>query len=87
MSPVYQAQYYNGPGALWINNRMGHTISPTKGKLVMFPTFLLHNADPYRGDEDRIVLACNCRVLSPDFYEHVAMDIIELNQKEGRMSK
>ena len=87
LSPAYQAQYYNDPGSLWINNRMSTSIPPTKGKLIMFPTFLLHNAEPYYGDEDRIVLACNCRVLSPDYYEHVAMDIIKINQKEGRMSK
>jgi len=34
-------------------------VQPIDGRLVVFPSFLLHSALPYRGTEDRIVMAFN----------------------------
>ncbi|MEM6905676.1 MAG: putative 2OG-Fe(II) oxygenase [Pseudomonadota bacterium] len=34
---------------------------PINGRLVLFPSFLLHSALPYRGDTDRIIVSFNSR--------------------------
>ncbi len=39
------------------HNRMDFT--PSDGMLVVFPSYLLHSGLPYRGDEDRILIAFN----------------------------
>lgn len=36
-------------------------VQPMNGRLVIFPSFLLHSALPYRGSTDRIVMAFNSR--------------------------
>jgi len=36
-------------------------VEPKDGRLVLFPSYLLHSALPYSGDQDRIVLAFNTR--------------------------
>jgi uncharacterized protein (TIGR02466 family) len=38
------------------------SIVPENGKLVLFPGYLLHNATPYEGKTDRLVLAFNCQI-------------------------
>jgi len=38
-------------------------IVPENGKLVLFPGYLMHNATPYEGDEDRLVIAFNAQIL------------------------
>ena len=35
------------------------------GHLVMFPSFLHHEALPYKGQRERIVIAFNCRFAQP----------------------
>ncbi len=36
-------------------------VQPIEGRLVLFPSYLLHSALPYFGAADRIVLAFNTR--------------------------
>ncbi|MEL7469208.1 MAG: putative 2OG-Fe(II) oxygenase [Pseudomonadota bacterium] len=36
-------------------------IQPTNGRLVIFPSYLLHSALPYTGDKDRIIISFNSR--------------------------
>ncbi|MEM0945156.1 MAG: putative 2OG-Fe(II) oxygenase [Pseudomonadota bacterium] len=36
-------------------------VQPTNGRLVLFPSFLLHSALPYRGETDRIIVSFNSR--------------------------
>ena len=36
-------------------------IQPMNGRLVIFPSFLLHSALPYSGDKDRIIVSFNSR--------------------------
>lgn len=36
-------------------------VDPTPGRLVIFPSFLLHSALPYTGERDRIILSFNSR--------------------------
>ena len=37
-------------------------VQPINGTLVFFPANLMHNATPYYGDEQRIVIAANINV-------------------------
>ena len=39
-------------------------IEPKNGKLVLFPGYLMHNATPYQGEKDRLVIAFNCQILA-----------------------
>lgn len=48
---------------LALNN---HDVTPTNGKLVIFPGFLKHSAVPYYGTKDRIVVSFNAKVEVPD---------------------
>ena len=36
-------------------------ITPTDGTLLLFPSYLLHSGLPYRGEQDRVVIAFNSR--------------------------
>ncbi len=36
-------------------------IQPTEGRLVIFPSYLLHSALPYMGDTDRVIVSFNSR--------------------------
>lgn len=38
-------------------------ISPEDGKLVLFPSYLQHSQSLYTGNEDRIVVAFNCKII------------------------
>jgi len=43
-----------------------HDVTPSNGKLVIFPGFLKHSALPYFGGKDRIVVSFNAAVEVPD---------------------
>jgi len=56
-----------GPGDLgshWWNSPSIMAIPPEEGTLVMFPAWTYHEATPYYGDEDRVVIAFNSVVLA-----------------------
>ena len=37
-------------------------VKPKDGMLVLFPSYLIHYQAPYKGTQDRIVIAFNCSV-------------------------
>lgn len=60
-SPVGDGGGYRDFGAEYLENNYFDVV-PEDGMLVLFPSFLLHSALPYRGREDRIVISFNCQV-------------------------
>ena len=40
---------------------LSHTFTPKNGKMIIFPPHMAHEALPYYGDEDRLVIAMNIR--------------------------
>jgi len=60
-SPITSGGGYRDFG----NSYMSSTLDPPieDGLLLLFPSFLLHSGLPYRGKQDRIVLAFNARAL------------------------
>jgi uncharacterized protein (TIGR02466 family) len=62
-----------GPGDLgsfWWNSDSLYGVDPEEGTLVLFPAWLWHDASPYTGKEDRIVVACNSVVIGTDGHGH-----------------
>jgi len=47
-------------GNAWLG-RTYIDVQPMAGRLVLFPSYLLHSALPYRGAEDRIIISFNSR--------------------------
>ncbi len=48
-------------GNNYLRSRHYLDVQPVSGRLVIFPSYLLHSALPYRGATDRIVIAFNTR--------------------------
>ena len=48
------------PGGLSVG--VNETIQPKAGRLVMFPSFVLHQVRPYRGEAERVSIALNLSV-------------------------
>ena len=46
-------------GIQYLSQAGSFDVPPTDGMLVLFPSYLLHSGLPYRGEEDRILLAFN----------------------------
>ena len=46
-------------GGDWNYKHSSYTIPPTEGHLIIFPAWLPHDAVPYKGDQDRIVVSAN----------------------------
>tara|TARA_S200000501_G_scaffold307573_1_gene296751 strand:- start:398 stop:1048 length:651 start_codon:yes stop_codon:yes gene_type:complete len=50
-------------GAEW-TERLGHfRAEPKEGNLILFPGWVPHNATPYKGNQDRIVVSVNTQIL------------------------
>lgn len=45
-------------GAWWLANNI-FDLKPLEGHLVLFPSWLLHEATPYKGSKDRIIISFN----------------------------
>ena len=60
-SPMHPATEDKDVGYSWWPSDF-RDVTPVNGKLVLFPGYLLHNATPYQGDTDRIVIAFNCQI-------------------------
>jgi len=59
-SPIPTGGNFNDYGNNYLkNNRVD--IVPRDGMLVLFPSYLLHSALPYRGTQDRIVISFNAQ--------------------------
>jgi|TARA_B100000427_G_C15464552_1_gene575643 uncharacterized protein (TIGR02466 family) len=50
-------------GGDWNFSNGAFVIPPTEGDLIIFPAWLPHDAVPYRGTEDRIVISANANFL------------------------
>ena len=46
-------------GAEWFEQHYSYTKPPTEGDLILFPGWIPHDAAPYAGEEDRIVVSAN----------------------------
>ena len=44
----------------------GFSIKPTSGSFVIFPSYLDHEVLTYHGEKERIMVALNCAVVTPD---------------------
>ena len=53
---------YLDRGNLYLNNISSVRVKPKDGMLVLFPSYLIHYQAPYKGTQDRIVIAFNCSV-------------------------
>jgi len=58
----FATSYYD-PGLDYLYNNSVYIPDPEDGVLVIFPSYLLHCADPYEGrNKDRIVIAMNMKI-------------------------
>jgi hypothetical protein len=60
--PRAGAHNYLDAGASYLSPFAQIDFEPEDGKLIIFPSYLLHAAKPYTGNQDRIVVAFNCAV-------------------------
>jgi uncharacterized protein (TIGR02466 family) len=66
LDPRAGAHNYLDAGASYLNQFTQIDFEPEDGKLIIFPSYLLHAAKPYSGAKDRIVVAFNCAVRKVD---------------------
>ena len=60
-SPIGTGGAFSDYGNAYLSsNRVD--ITPVDGMLLLFPSYLLHSALPYRGEKDRIVISFNSQV-------------------------
>lgn len=65
----FNSESNKGPGELgsmWWNVNSVYGIDADEGTLILFPAWMWHDATPYTGEEDRIVIAFNSVVLNGD---------------------
>jgi uncharacterized protein (TIGR02466 family) len=60
-SPIGVGGAYQDDGNVYLRNS-NFDVTPEDGLLVLFPSYLLHSALPYRGRQDRIVIAFNAQL-------------------------
>lgn len=60
--PRTNADHFLDAGASYLNANGILDIEPAEGQVVIFPSYLMHSALPYFGEQDRIVIAFNARV-------------------------
>lgn len=54
---------YSDIGTLWNSQLSSIDLPAEDGTLIVFPSWILHSGLPYRGQEDRIVIAFNCKFI------------------------
>lgn len=57
---------YVDMGTAFITANTSYDVEAAPGKLVIFPSWVPHSAITYRGDQDRLVIAVNCRIKKAD---------------------
>lgn len=57
--PRTGAGNYDDYGTAYLREAGRSNTEPVDGKLVIFPSYLMHSAPPYRGEKDRVVVALN----------------------------
>ncbi|RMH47676.1 MAG: hypothetical protein D6694_01630 [Gammaproteobacteria bacterium] len=78
--PRTNADIYEDSGNRYLKPPFAHgflRIKHEKGRLFLFPSYLLHEIFPYFGQRHRIIIAFNCRVLLPEDYPEPALRLIE----------
>ena len=60
-SPIGTGGTYQDDGNMYLRNS-NFDVTPEDGLLVLFPSYLLHSALPYRGEQDRVVIAFNAQL-------------------------
>jgi len=66
----------HGPGdlgSLWWNQDSIFGLQPVEGQLVLFPAWVYHEATPYTGQEDRVVISFNSVVIGKKSDEGTAL--------------
>jgi len=53
---------YVDPGTAWMQNSTSTDFIAEPGMMVIFPSWVPHSALTYRGTQDRLVIALNCKV-------------------------
>ncbi len=59
-SPINSGGAYRDFGNRYLEQSL-LDVPPQDGMLLLFPSYLLHSALPYRGEKERIVVSFNCR--------------------------
>ena len=54
---------YSDIGTRYSSQVSSIDIEPRDGELIIFPSWLLHSATVYQGDQDRIIVAFNCKFI------------------------
>lgn len=64
---------YSDIGTRYSSQVSSIDIEPADGELIIFPSWLLHSATVYQGEQDRIIVAFNCKFIdgSPDTTIHI----------------
>lgn len=60
-SPLGSGGTYQDDGNIYLRNS-NFDVTPEDGLLVLFPSYLLHSALPYSGEQDRVVIAFNAQL-------------------------
>lgn len=54
---------YVDAGTAWMQNQTSTDFYAEPGMMIIFPSWVHHSALTYRGEQDRLVIAANCRIL------------------------
>jgi uncharacterized protein (TIGR02466 family) len=54
---------YTDPGTDYVSKSTSIDIAPVPGQLVIFPSWILHSAMPYKGKKERVVVAFNSQII------------------------
>ena len=53
---------YSDGGTQWYSAANSADVEPLEGSLIVFPSWVSHSAMPYRGENPRYILSCNCQI-------------------------
>ena len=53
---------YSDGGTQWCSVSNSADVEPAEGSLIVFPSWISHSAMPYRGQQPRYILSCNCQI-------------------------
>lgn len=64
----YHSMYIDA-GTAWTAANTSVDFVATPGMMIVFPSWIQHNAVTYRGSQDRIVIAANCKINNADLVQ------------------
>ena len=62
MRPYNRGTTHNDFGGMRYNNESAAFFKAEEGKLLIWPSFLMHGSKPYVGDKDRIIISANADI-------------------------